>query len=310
LAERFPSTLQTQGVGIPWHPDSAMYVHTEKGVSMDELYVNMVSAARLLNHFGVAVQMRPSKVNAIFGNGVWAWTDEELETFLEGGLWLDAEAAAIMQERGFDQWTGVEIEGWWDREEFNYSMEKAANPACGLPKGFRMNSNRFKRVARLQPTPQATEWTSLITAEGKRCSAALTVFQNDLGGRIAVSAFPLGSEENAWTKSFHRQILLQKLVEFLAGSDFKPVMVTGGAYLMPIDFIGDGRRVVILNGSADSSSPIARIQGSKHIKETYILRPMAKPEPVSAKQTSWNGGITVELEDEVPYLGMAVLIEK
>ncbi|MEM2888951.1 MAG: hypothetical protein QXR42_05670 [Candidatus Bathyarchaeia archaeon] len=308
LAEHFPPSLQTQGVGIPWHPDSAMHVHTEKGVSMDELNVNMVSAARLLNHFGVAVQMRPSKVNALFGNGTWAWTDEELESFLKGGLWLDAEAAFIMQERGFSQWIGMEIEGWWDREEFNYSMEMAVNPACGLPKDFCMNSNRVKRVARIQPTPQAAEWTSLITSEGKRCGAALTVFQNDLGGRVAVSAFPLGSEEHAWIKSFHRQKLVQKLVSFLAGSEVESVTVTGGAYLMPIDFVGAGRRIAILNGSADSALPVVRVPGAERLKEAYLLRPLTKPKPVIAKKINWHNGITVKIEDAVPYLGMAVLI--
>ncbi|MEM3449633.1 MAG: hypothetical protein QXU11_07780 [Thermoproteota archaeon] len=311
IAENFPPTLRTQGVGIVWHTDSAMHIHTEIGASIDELRPKILSAARLLNQFGIAIQMRRGRINALFGNEAWAPSSEEIVSLLKGGLWLDAEAAAILQERGFGQLIGVNHEGWWKREEFNYSMEEATDPACGLRKGFRMNSNLFSRVARIEPVPQAVEWTSVITAEGRRCGAALTVYENNLGGRVATSAFPLSSEDREWVKCSQRQILVQKLIQYLADSDPGPVTVIGGVYLMPIDFVDENqRRVVVINGSIDSAKPKVKIPSGMRLEEAYLLRPLSKPEIVSAKQLSWSGGVTIELENPVPYLSITVLLMK
>jgi len=311
IAEHFPSTLQTRGAGIIWHPDSAKHIHTEKGVSMEELRPSMLSAARLLNSFGVAIQMRPGRINALFGNSAWTFSNEEIMSFLKGGLWIDAEAAAIFQERGFGRLIGIKHAGWWRREEFNYSIEEVAEPACGVRKGFRMNSNLFGKIARMEPVSKAVEWTSLIMAEGERCGAALTVYENDLGGRTAVSAFPLGSEEHALVKCPYRQIIVQRMIQYLAGSEPEPVTVTGGAYLTPIDFAeADHRQIVVINGSVDPAKPRVRIPEGNRLEHAYLLRPLGKPENAPAKQITWFGGITVELEIPVPYLCIVVLFVK
>ncbi len=307
LAGRFGPAMATYGVGIPWRPDAAARIHTLRGESMFELQVPPFAPARVLAAFGISFQMRPGEVNAIWGPFAWTFDDSEIEAFLQGGLWLDAEAAGIFIRRGFGSLIGVEGMTWFGREECNYSIERIASSETGLRLGLCLNANGFSRAAILKPDPRAGAWTKWLNARGEVLGDCLSVYVNPIGGVVAVSGYNLAREDRSLYKNFHRQTITQSLIRRLSGKE-PPVMVTGGPHLLPIDLrrSDDGvRRIVVWNLSHDPACPVVYAAGlTEHVvPDLTIISPLSKLRPADAIMK--NG--SAELKARLPFCGFAVL---
>jgi len=307
LTRNFDRAMQSRGVGIPFKENAAEFVRTRFGKEMTELYPSLAGGPQILGSFGVSFQMRlAEEVNLLWGNSAWAFSDDEILRLLKRGLWLDAEAAEILQERGFGEHLGVNVKGWLDREEALYSIESAATRKSGLRPGFNVSVNHFGRASLLEPAEKSEVWTTLLDCYGKRLGPALTVFRNKLGGIVAVSAPPLGSEPSAWFKSFARQELTQSVIRRLAGKK-SPVMATGGAYLICLCFeSGRDRRVVVLNGSPDPQRPTLCLPAGWKEKETTLIEPLKRPRRGEWIRRGNKGSRILELRGELPMYGLAV----
>ena len=108
LAETFPMSLRSVGVGLPWTEDMGRRVYTEStgGAHWRQLTCPHRGWSGWLGGAGHAFAMRPMRVNALAGPGVWAFSDEELREWLAGGLLVDGPAAAILVARGLGEFIG------------------------------------------------------------------------------------------------------------------------------------------------------------------------------------------------------------
>lgn len=306
ISSKFSNGLKTIGVGIPWREDAQEHVHTDKGQSMDELDATSFGPGYFLLSYGISVSSNRQKVNAIFGSLAWSFSDDEIHQMLSGGLLLDGDSAEILCRRGFRQYIGLDFKGWVKREEGKYSLEMVNSKETGVREGFYFSTNRIDRLSILRPRKGAREWTTVITSEKKRFAAGMVVYENKLGGRAVTCAVP---NPSLLPSNYQRQTITQKLIEFLSGGRFGSPMVTGGANLMPIHFVGrDKCFVVIFNGSPDRTRPVVRMDGVvvKHIQAT-LLPPLAEPAKAKVSIVSKAKGVTIVSQTEVPYLGYLVL---
>ena len=309
LAAEFDPAMETHGVGVPWRPDAAKRLRTDRSDSMSELQISPLPPARLLGSFGVSFQMRPGKVNAVWGPLAWIFDEHEIERFLRGGLWLDGDAADILIQRGFGSLIGVHEITWLEREESNYSIERITSSDARVPVGLCLNTNAFRLAALLRPDSDAQIWTTWLNARGQELGPCLSVYTNRLGGRVAVSGYNLAREEGALVKNFHRQTIVQTLIARLSSGN-SPVMVTGGPHLMPLDLIREAtpphppyRRIVLWNLSHDPARPIVQVPGIS-VQKAVLIRPLSEPEEVPIRPGPEG---TVEVDQPVPYYGMVVL---
>ncbi|MCD6219923.1 hypothetical protein J7K43_06035 [Candidatus Calescamantes bacterium] len=306
ISAKFPRNLQTCGVGIPWKQDAQAYVHTVEGKSMEELNASSFQPGYFLIPYGVPVSVNRQKINAIFGSIAWAFNNDEIYEMLSEGLLLDGVSADILYQRGFGEYIGVEFEKWVEREESKYSIEMVISKQTGVRKGLYFNTNLLPRLSILKPQKGAYQWSVIMTPERKQVGAGIVVYENKLGGRIVTYAAP---NPASLPRSYQRQKIIQKAIDFLSGDKFSPVMVTGGAYLLPIHFKAENKQfVVVLNGSPDPSNPVVRIGGEVNNSiQATLLAPLAKPVKAKVNIFSDKEVVFVTSQTEVPYLGFLVL---
>lgn len=300
ISSRFAKDLRTRGIGAPWNQDAQAHVRTSVGKSMTELNATSFESGRLLLPYGVPVSANRQEANALFGTSAWSFSDDEVQQMLAGGLLLDGTAAAILAERGFEEQIGIEFRGWADRDTSTYAVELVVSDQADVPGGLTFNANLHPRMAVIEPRGGAREWTTISTPTRERVGAGIVSFENSLGGRTVVFAAP---DPAGLPRSFHRQRITQSVVRFLCGGRAPFAIVTGGAYLMPIQFEADGKRfVVVYNGSPDPAKPVVRLDGERHDPaHLTILAPLAQPVEGKARTNRAGGGLVVESEADVPY---------
>lgn len=308
LARLFPANMRSRGVGVLWRPDSALHARTSAGRDMRELFVPQSPAAVVLQSLGLAVQARPGAVNCLWGQAAWAYPDEEIDSLLRGGLWLDAEATCVLQQRGYGNYLPVQHGHWWQREEINYSSER---PVEGVAPGCDdvwLPANGFDRVAYQTLTPGAIPWSSLCDASGNPIGVGMAALENGLGGRVACCAWPLATEADAFVLSTYRQALAQSLVCWLARrpADW-PAFVSGAAYAFPIDMTaGDARRVAVFNAGLDPQRPVLHLVGAKRAKRATLLAADGMVREVATTGGQRGECLQLSLAEPLPFCGLVV----
>ena len=308
LARHFPRALGSRGVGVPFKADAAETIRLAEGATYDQLVSLTDPPGYLLGQSGIAFQMAVSPdVNVIWGPKAWAFTDEEVIGMLGSGLWLDAQAAEILVQRGFGKYLGIRIKRWLVRDSALYAMERVVSAACGVRIGFNASCNLCKRVLALEPAAGAERWTDVVDCMDKTLGAGLTVFRNTLGGRVAVSAVPLYQDLRAWNLHFQRQTLVQHLIRRLVRR-LSPVITSGAPHMFPIDLCcGSERKVVVANLCLDPGRVTVTIPDVQRVNACTVIRPLSKPEPVRCRGKRTRGVLTVTLPDDLPHYSLAVL---
>lgn len=116
------------------------------------------------------------------GYTAWCPTDEELERILGGRVLLDADAAQVIQERGFSHLLGVRV---GDRASYKVHAESYCGGVLPGIEPIRVpNRNGAWREIELAG---ATLVSELIDPKNRR-HVGNTIFENACGGRVAVCA--------------------------------------------------------------------------------------------------------------------------
>ncbi|MFA5044060.1 MAG: hypothetical protein WC381_05790 [Kiritimatiellia bacterium] len=309
LGRQFPRPLESRGVGVPFKADAAETIRLAGGATYDKLVCATDHPGFVLGRSGIAFQTAMSPdVNVVWGPKAWSFTDAEVIGMLGHGLWLDAEAVEILVQRGFGEYLGLRLKRWLARDSATYTVERVVNAACGVRVGFNASCNNCKRVLVVAPAAGAERWTDVVDCMNKTLGPGLTVFQNELGGRVAVSAFQMHLEWGAWNLNFQRQALVQHLVRRLTRGP-APVMTSGAPHMFPIDLrCGSERKVVVANLCLDPGRVTVAIPGVQRVQAGTVIRPLGKPEPARCRCQRMRGGVlTVTLPSDLPHYGLAVL---
>jgi len=311
LGRQFPRELESRGAGVPFKADAAETMHLPAGATYDRLVSSTYVPGYVLGQAGIASQMAASpNVNVIWGLKAWAFSDDEIRYFLGRGLWLDAEATEILTQRGFGKCLGVRIKSWQERQRSLYAIERVTHPASGIRAGFNAGCNAWSRILVMEPVANTERWTDIVDCMGKTMGAGLTVFQNALGGRIAVSAFPLHREVWAWNMNFQRQTLIQRLIRYLAGRH-PPVMISGAPHALTMELqSASERKVVVINLWPDPAEITVAIPGAKRVGNCMAIFPLNNPAPARYEMKHARGLLEVKPLVSLPYFGMAVLAIK
>lgn len=144
----------------------------------------------LLPRLGIPVQFEKAKGNALFGNAVNCYNDEEILSFLSNGLFIDALGAINLQKRGFGKFLGCTIENF-SADEIP-AMEKIISKKYGQ-KSFEeylpSNWHRFRNDAKylpvkLLPNVRTEIISEYVDLKRESLSPAMTLYNNELGGKI------------------------------------------------------------------------------------------------------------------------------
>ena len=276
LADQFPLSLRSVGVGVPWSPDLGRKIHLAPNRTWFDLSCSSRGWCHWLGEAGIAFSTRPQKtVNALTGATVWGFDDDTLKHWLSGALLLDGEAAAILVERGFGSWIGVESAHWITQNDTLYAMEECRDEAFSRRRGGQISINAKNHTRRLFQGQLAASAHAISDLRGPRQDVVghgAFIFTNAHGGRVAVVPWNAGVDA-APMMDIHRASQLRAIVQWLAG-DQEVGRANGGAHLVP-QFLTDGHlwRGVIWNASPDEiqSLHIHRPSGMPAVREAWHL---------------------------------------
>ena len=201
------------GFGLPWRREMAQHRDWGRGGASDLLPSRPLDM--LLPQIGLPVQFTPAEANALLGTDVMAYDDAEIREFLKGGLLLDAEAAALLGERGFADQIGCRI-----GERLPMSLAERlddrewSGPFQGdlMPTKLMDKTEGAPAPRRLDLLPGARGLTMLLDAELAETGPGMLVFDNPLGGRVAVVSAPV----HTWTWFYRsRAWLIGKTIRWL-----------------------------------------------------------------------------------------------
>jgi len=253
LADEFPMTLRTHGVGVPWSEDMSRRVHTDGSGRWQSLTCRPRDWTRWLGAVGHAFSMRPGDaINAIGGTMAWTHSEDDLRRWLSAGVLLDGLAAHILVERGFGGFIGVKAARMITQADALYSVENCLDAEFSVRPGTQMSINRGGYAERLfqgELTRGARVVSDLRDPRQRAVGHGEFLFENDLGGRVAVVPWCVDSPVSM---SSYRAAQLTKTLAWL-DPEGKHGWVEDAVWLIP-QFLTDGKvwRGVVWNGSADA----------------------------------------------------------
>jgi hypothetical protein len=303
ISSKFSKDYALSGIGIPWREDAAEKVEIEKGGSMDELIVDPLPAWKLLLSYGISACSGKQKVNAIFGNNAYIFEENEIMEMLKGGMLLDGESAKILCQRGLGRYIGVEYEKTLNREESTYSLEVVVDSKSGIRKGIYNTVNLINKFNVFKPSGKTLIWTEVITPEKKVVGPGITLYENSVGGRVAII---VPDYLNPPVLNFYRQTIMQNIIRYLYRDKVPFPLVSGGAYLLPMFFKGAKEEIlVVLNGNTDPAIVNIELPAKKEPQEITILKPLDKPSSDrlvrDKKERKW------KTKTVIPYMSFIVI---
>lgn len=286
LADQFPLTMRSVGVGVPWSQDMGRTIRTERGESWFELHCPSRGWAYWLGAAGIAFSARAQeRVNALAGPLAWAFDDATLKRWLASGLLLDGVAAAILVARGLGPWLGVRTCRWITQDDTLYSMEECRDAAFSLRTGGQISVNakrHTQRLLQIEAAPGVRFISDLRSPTQQVVGHGAFVYENASGGRTAVVPWD-ASADTTPMMDIHRAAQLRRLVAWLAAGE--PVgRVEGGPWLVP-QFLRAGSvwRGAIWNAGPDEVGEIhvERPAGMPPITHAWQLTPAGERLPVA-----------------------------
>lgn len=273
-----------------------------------------------LGAHGIPVVYSKEPCKAACGQSIRAYSDEEIFEMLGPGqgLFLDAEAALVLFERGMGDLIGVEYASPVQALSKTgvFSAEEFYNPDFGGKERKFLNcwtsGSEGLKISIMDFAEGAVEISRLVDPDLKKLSLGMCAFESPLGGRVVVSTQSMAQAGIIYNHT-HRRQLLEGVFGYLS-YDNLPVVIEGdGVY--PQVFRSDSESAVcagFFNLSLDGwNKAVFRlgIEADCSFKGSYVIAENGEKIPVPAERKG--NQIFVEYPHPVaPCRSAVVVLEK
>ena len=185
---------------------------------------------------GMPVIWQDSPTVAVTGRILYALDDLAIRKLLGGGLLLDGSAAETLNQMGYGQFMGVRPVEKFSRYETLLAAEEFFAPDFGGRPQLYIDTRRFSernQFYRLELNDGAREISRYVDTDESPVLPAWTVYENSLGGRVAVHAFDLSEKPTAAFMNWNRKHQLTSILRWL-GNGRVDLQINGGAWMVPI----------------------------------------------------------------------------
>jgi hypothetical protein len=193
-----------------------------------------------LNSFGVPTTYNSSGIVAVSGQVLRQYSDQQLKALMSRSLLLDARAALVLQERGFASQLGLHINRIYDiRSEYAVSAEEFFDPDFGGASRYYMTVNVQKQgidgvyVGDIEPSGHGRVLSRLVDTDAKIIKPMLHIYQNELGGRIAVLPYDLEAGCSFGFYNHYRKLQIRSVLQWLNKGQLD-FCVSADCYTLPI----------------------------------------------------------------------------
>jgi len=238
-------------------------------------------------------------------NAMDGLTQGELKGVLAGGVLMDGPAMMRLQERGLGELGGVRAV----RRQVESYERFTCDPLNGSGAGETWMHVSFGSSADvvLEPiVPDVRVLGVYVGDDGKADGAATTVYENALGGRVAV--FGYRGLENVVTTARRAQMLA--LADWVSKGKL-PVIIDTPAQVVPVprvDAEGRLKSVLLLNATIDSSPALFVRLRKPAVKTVRWIQPLRKDRKLAVK--SGKGEIVVNVPPMSPWSVGYILLSR
>ncbi|MFA6714765.1 MAG: hypothetical protein WCS27_05275 [Victivallaceae bacterium] len=217
--KKFLSTLksragkegQDNGIRLYFHPASSAYKKLNPGEPPAALGSSCTAWGNHLQAMGFPVSFEESEVTAPAGQDIRAASDAEIKRILSKGLLCDAVAFTALREMGYGEFLGASPKSvfplmtkkplagehfhntdFGGRDKHYFAL--AIHPAHPLFIEFQLNR-------------AAVELSEIVDPDTKRLYPGTFIFENSLGGRIAVFPYEIGKMSYGFADPFRKKML-------------------------------------------------------------------------------------------------------
>lgn len=290
------------GVATAWSVDGQLAVpvgdFNEMGGYM------YADCARELFDFGLPQSYDPDTayVNVVSGLATIHWENEKMEKLLSRAVYIDAGALKNLNERGYDKFTGFEIEKTVPVDAREYYMAHPVND--GIIGGFRNCRQAFHPgdSYSLTPVDETAKPLSILSDYAAKtlsfCSHG--VYENSLGGRVSVG----GYYPFSWVSDYNKTTQLKNLMVWLSKEELPSYVDTYCRIRNHTFKTENGFIVALLN---HSNQPYKNVEVAVKTKSKKAKWYDMECNEFNAKYSKSKGNYNLFTIDRVEPFGMVVL---
>ena len=315
FAGAFAGAERASGVGLISAPSMSANVHTVEGKSIGEFSSRELGWANPLRAFGIPIVFGTGEnITAITGQALRSLGREEIKKIFARGVLLDAPALKILKETGCAEWAGADIS---DKtigpfKSVPLGPEEMTDTAFGGGKYHYTWSYACWPEIILEPARGAKVISRITDVEGKHLYPAFVLYENKLGGRVAVCPYNLGGsgldpyanrESNCFYSEYRRQ-QIQAVVKWL-GRGKIPLIVEAPGWILPHRADAAGRvMLAAMNINSDPWETVG-MKAATPFKAGKILRADAGGKWSLLNRKSWTQSgsvVSLHVKTTVPPL--------
>lgn len=222
------------GIRILHHDDASRMKRLSPGAAYSDLRPNSYGWENLLQGLGFAVTYDSSHLLAISGQTIRCFSRDDILSFLKQGVLCDLSAAETLQDMGFGDYLGVTVQRVMRRDAEPLAAEHLFNADFGGEARRYFSLSIYPEatsVGVLQLQSGAFEISSLVGVDTQRLYPGMTLFENALGGRVAVYPFDINQISYQFLRPA-RQMHIANVIKWL-GRTTVPLFVEGGHNTLP-----------------------------------------------------------------------------
>jgi len=184
----------------------------------------------VLGRFGIPYTSKNGKVKVVSGACLKIMGDEEIKSLLRSAVLMDGYAAYILSQKGYADLIGAAVT---PGKAPNFCFEGIRNAGSYKRlKGALIynlifapgSSSEGGSFYEMKPHPRTEIITDFLDPEEKPVIPGFTRFENEWGGRVAITAFDLHRNMSSAVYNYKKKELLRETIEWL-GKEQLPVFI-------------------------------------------------------------------------------------
>lgn len=249
---------KAKGIGLLWKKNTAEATRIRNGKISEIIPDRKIDC--IMAQFGIPTQFELSKGNLIFGDAIDCYSDSEIRMLLKGGLMIDGIALEHLCRRGFSELVGCRPQGYIREPSVELLTDKEF---CGsfagnlLPTGWFIAEQTSRYTINLKLSEGTRTLSVILDEEMKELAPGMVLFENELGGRIAVAAVPVDSWQWLYRSKAYQ---IGKIAEWLMYGDI-PLRIEDSPNIGPFYYedeaMGTGL-LGIVNAGLDEAEAVIR----------------------------------------------------
>lgn len=190
--DRIAGNYMNSGLYPALSPQYEARRNVNNGSWFEPISVDNASNVYVLSEIGIPLSMdgKRSCATILSGNMAEGFTTEELREMLRGGVLMDGRTVDILTAQGLGEYCGVAIERTYDNGVLEQFSSDSINSGFAFDHRDARNSMSKEKGYVLKPLRDEVRILSrLISYTKEDVGPTSTLYQNSLGGRVAVQGY-------------------------------------------------------------------------------------------------------------------------